>query len=113
MLTNSRITILTKESKGRENIYIPQQIVEAHWEDTRGYNIQQSSRALSEVDNITVYISIQEYKIKINDLIVRGEVTKEYGSYESLKKEHEDAFIITSVDKYDYGNLRHIRLGAK
>ena len=113
MLTNSIITILKKENVGRDNIYIPKEPVKAHWEDTRGYNIQQSSRALSEVDNITVYISMQDEKIKINDLIVKGKIDKEYKSYEELKKEHEDAFIITTVDRYDYGSLQHIKLGAK
>ena len=113
MLTNSTITILKQVRKGRDDIYIPLTPTKAHWEETKGYNLLQSSRALNEIDNITVYIPIIAEKIKAEDLIVKAEVSKEYLSYEELKKDYDDAFIITTVDKYDYGSLQHIEIGAK
>lgn len=115
MLTNSVITILTQTREGREDIYKPSKSVKAHWEDTRGYNIMQSSRALNEVDNITVYISDMSIEVKANDLIVKGKVVKNYRSYEEVLKDFKDTFIITVVDRFDYGspNMQHIRIGAK
>lgn len=113
MLTNATVTILTQIRESREDIYKPSKSVKAHWEDTRGYNILQSSRALNEVDNITVYVSDMSIKVKANDLIVKDEVVKNYRSYEEVLKDFKDAFIVTTVDKYDYGSLKHIRIGAK
>lgn len=118
MLTNAVATIITKVRQGRVDVYKPLKSVKVHWEDSRGYNILQSSRALNEVDNITVYmpiIDVEIEKFKVDDYIVRGEVTKKYTSDKELFEEHEDTFIITSVDKYDYGSpeMQHIRIGAK
>lgn len=115
MLTNAVATIITKVRQGRVDVYKPLKSVKVHWEDSRGYNILLSSRALNEVDNITVYMPIIDEKFKVDDYIVRGEVTKEYTSDKELFEEHEDTFIITSVDKYDYGSpeMQHIRIGAK
>lgn len=117
MLTNAEVTIFKRVRKGREDIFVPHTF-KAHFEDCRGMNIMASGRALTDIDNIKVFIPLSElkdFKCEKNDYILRDKVLGEYNSLEEIKKQYNDVFIITSADTFDYGSehLKHLRIGAK
>lgn len=127
MLTNCDITIFNKYVENKETKYKKSYIEKVHWEDRKGANI--ISSGLMSADQTTVYIpysSCQNYispkNFKINkngftlepeDIIVRGKILEDFTTIKNLEKKHDYVRVITTVDNYNFGNLKHFEVGAK
>lgn len=68
-----------------------------HWEEDTGSSIEKTG--VSPSNSITVYIPFStEISFKVNDKIAKGI---------SENIDIKSSFTITSVKKYDFGNLKH------
>lgn len=127
MLVNTDMTIFNKYIENHETKYKKSYIEKVHWEDRKGANI--ISSGLEGVDQTTVYIPYSSCKdyispkiFKINktgftlqpeDIIVKGKILDNFTTIKDLEKKYDYVRVITTVDNYDFGNLKHFEVGAK
>lgn len=77
---------------------------ECTWQDVRGFETKKYGE--ERADSAAIWIYDLSADIAEGDIITRA-VTDDYASAA------REGMTVTSVSKKDYGDLRHIRLGAK
>lgn len=114
MITNTKVTIIKRTVENRTSVYKPSKTYACHYEETRGVNTTNSGRALDEIENIVAYIP-DIVDAKVEDLLIKGDVSESLGSYKEYRKKYKEAYIISAVDHYDFGSkhMRHTRIGAR
>lgn len=115
MRTNKIATFFQKTRKGREDVFIPIKTCKVHWQDKRSYNLTQSNRPLSELNDIEIYVNDVTFNITKGDVVISGTANKSYKSISEIREEFEECFIVQTIDfnQFGTGRLYHQKIGAK
>lgn len=117
MLTNTYVTLVKMKKVNRVNTYEVLGTYPAHFEETKGINVNRSSRERSDIDAVTVYLPVVIREIDKEGIIIRNPNQEHIESLESLKeyKDKYEAYVVTSSDVFDFGSphMRHTVVGGK
>ena len=117
MITNTYVTIIKMKVINRANTYQVLGTYPAHFEETKGINVNRTSRERSDVDKIEVYIPEVLREVDVEDILIRNPNREEINICKTFKeyKQNYDAYMITSSDVYDFGSesMRHTVIGGK
>lgn len=78
------------------------------WEDLTGLTLRKSG--ITPEDKVQVYIPMPNEEITEKDIIVKGICDKTIGK---SSKEITEGLYVTTIETYDYGNLKHWRVTAR
>lgn len=117
MLTNTYVTILKMQVIDRQNTYKVLGTYPAHFEETKGINVNLSNRERSDIDLVTIYIPEVLRELGVEDIIIRNPKQESIKELNTLKqfKEFYEAYVVTSSDVFDFGSphMRHTVVGGK
>lgn len=78
------------------------------WENLAGILLRKTGTAAE--DKAQVYIPMPNIEVAEKDIIVKGICTKEI---QKSSKEIPEGLYVTTVETFDYGNLKHWRVTAR
>lgn len=117
MITDTYVTLIKMKKENRVNTYYIYGTYPAHFEETKGINVNVSSRDRGDVDAVTVYIPEVLNAIDVEDIIIRNPNQGAIKEMKSLREyqEHYDAYVVTSSDVFDFGSpsMRHTVVRGK
>ncbi len=117
MQTNTFVTIVKMKVIDRKNSYDILGTYPAHFEETKGINVNLTSRDRKDIDAVTAYIPEVLREIDVEDIIVRNPSKEDIKMLNSLKEyqDNYEAYVITSSDVFDFGSsfMRHTVVRGK
>lgn len=117
MITDTFVTLVHAEIINRENVYKVMGTYPAHFEETKGINVNLTSRDRKDIDAVTAYIPEVLREIDVEDIIVRNPGKEDIKILNSLKEyqDNYEAYVITSSDVFDFGSsfMRHTVVRGK
>ena len=131
LIPNSDITIYNKYIENRAEKYQRSEIVDVVWQSTKAVSQMRTQTATNKALILIPFAQGTDYQqpkawqsdrvgwtLQEGDFVVRGIVTDEITSLytvDSLHTEHDDVFIIASVDAMDEGSpaVQHWELNCK
>lgn len=117
MQTNTFVTIVKMKVNDRKNSYDILGTYPAHFEETKGINVNLTSRDRKDIDAVTAYIPEVLREIDVEDIIVRNPSKEDIKMLNSLKEyqDNYEAYVITSSDVFDFGSsfMRHTVVRGK
>nr|DAM67759.1 MAG TPA: hypothetical protein [Caudoviricetes sp.] len=117
MLTNTYVTVMKMQKVNRENTYTVLGTYPAHFEETKGINVNLSSRDRKDIDQVTIYIPEVLREVDVEDIVIRNPGKKNIKILKSLRdyQQQYEAYVITSSDVFDFGSpfMRHTVIGGK
>ena len=117
MLTNTYVSLVKMSVVNRQNTYTYLGTYPAHFEETKGINVNLSNRERSDIDLVTVYIPEVLREIDVEDIIIRNPNQDNIEELQSLKdyKKKYEAYVVTSSDVFDFGSphMKHTVVGGK
>lgn len=78
------------------------------WEDLTGMMLRKTG--ITPEDKVQVYIPMPNEEITEKDIIVKGICDK---TIAKSSKEIPEGLYVTTIETYDYGNLKHWRVTAR
>ena len=82
------------------------------WQDTEGMNIIKSG--LKDANSLRLYIPFScGFEPKKKDIVLKGIVNYEVKQKPSELYQVGDVRTITTVDKFDFGSLKHYEVGGR
>lgn len=82
------------------------------WQDTAGINMAKSG--LKDLNNLELYIPFSsDFKPLKEDIVIKGTVDYDIIRKPSELFERYDVRTVTTIDEYDFGSLKHYKVGGK